>query len=211
MYLDHGRGTVDGRALEDVPPGIWYVKPGIRAQVHEGSQPAVSEHVAHRIAVAAAHHGGQRPEMRAEQLKGVLGGCLERLASLVGAPAREALLALPTGLRASLHVPAADLRGDDRPAGQQRDGKAALPDQKQAPVVRSSDRLRERSHVGCSVVRLPEGQEGATPRAVGCRSQQAAGLDAAFEKAADDAVPLSEVAEPPLDPGCRDEDGAWGH
>src|SRR5689334_20886366 len=106
-----------------------HVQPWIGAQLLQRREPRVRTHVAHRVAVAAADQRGERPEVRAQDHPAVLGGSLIRLPGLVGAPPREALLALAAGLRATLNVPTADLRGDDRVSRQLCDGEAALPNQ----------------------------------------------------------------------------------
>ena len=65
----------------------------------------------------------------------MVGGRLERLASLVVAAAGEPLLALPAGLGPPLHVPLADLVLDELGALEPGHREAALADQQHAPVV----------------------------------------------------------------------------
>ena len=94
-------------------------------------QPSVREHRLDRGVVATGDHR-ERPR---EDPRRVIGRRLVRLPCLVVPPPGEPLLRLPTGLRAPLHVPLADLRLLQRLPRQPGDREPALSHQQHTPAL----------------------------------------------------------------------------
>src|SRR5690242_12712538 len=122
----YGAASTQGR-LEDFAPRVGQVVELAKGQAGQCPERAGSEHLAHEGAVSpddetagyAVRSLAGRLVVSEEHPPGVRDHRVDELVGLLAATPREPLLRPATGGGARLHVPGADLRGDERVAGSQ--------------------------------------------------------------------------------------------
>jgi hypothetical protein len=198
VHLDRQRPGVLDRGVELPPPRFGHGQP--RPDDGQARQPGIGEDRVDRRVVAA---GDDRA--RAQDPRRVLRRRLVRRPRLVLATPREPLLALPTGLRAALHVPLPDLVLDELGPGQSGHGEPALAHQQHAPDPGRPRGGRELDRLRLADVRQVERQPRRERRPVGRHPVQAA-----LGSEHDAAVPGREVLDPARPPGRRDQELGHG-